>query len=61
MQKDITNILQSPRSKYYAPHEIQCNNRFKGTKARDSFMIPTQFRSPALKTVVDLLRLSSFE
>jgi hypothetical protein len=28
----LTNV-QSLRSKYYAPHEIQCNNCFEGTKA----------------------------
>jgi large subunit ribosomal protein L12e len=39
---------QSPRSKYYAPHEIQCNNCFEGTKAWDHSWYP-QYRSPASK------------
>jgi hypothetical protein len=52
---------QSPRSKYYAPHEIQCNNLLRRHKSLRFIHDTHQFRSPALKTVVGLLRLSSFE
>lgn len=50
----MLTISQFPRSKYYAPHEIQCNSRFEGITTREDFTIPA-FQESGVQTVDGLL------